>query len=92
MTDKRVIACNLRDATKIGMDGALCYLIGVPGNPASIRVLVRSRSGRWVDRWERRNRLTNFRIKSLPPEHPKYPDERIYGGDVDATLAWLTSL
>jgi hypothetical protein len=37
-----------------------------------VRLLARSRSGRWIEKWETRKRLGNFRWKTIPAEHPFY--------------------
>jgi hypothetical protein len=34
--------------------------------------VARSRSGRWVVRWESQKRLHNFRLKTLCPDDPLY--------------------
>lgn len=89
--DWRVIACNFIERTSECSKGALAYVIGVPGDPARIHLLARSRSGRWIDKWESLRRLDNFRFKTLPPEHPRYGDRRMfdYGGYAQKYLDWL---
>jgi hypothetical protein len=90
--DHRVVACNYTTATSIAAKGALCYLCGVDdSSPAErLEVLVRSRGGRWVRKWEDARRLGNFRVKTLPPAHPLYNDERILTGFADEWLARIT--
>jgi hypothetical protein len=90
--DKRVVAGNYTEATSIASTGALCYLCGVDdSSPAErLEVLVRSRSGRWIRKWEDARRLGNFRVKTLPPQHPLYGDERILTGFADEWLARIT--
>lgn len=77
--DRVVMACNYSVPTQIAAAGAKAYVCLT--NPGSghdrVVVLVRSRSGRWVRKWEKTGRLHNFRPKTLPPEHPFYADERI---------------
>jgi hypothetical protein len=76
--DKRVIACNYVVATSECRQNAFAYLSFMTGGENSrIQVLARSRSGRWVHRWEPLENLGHFRYKSLPPEHPLYGDERV---------------
>lgn len=72
--DRQVVQCNYAEATGIAANGARAYVAQLnPGNANDrIVVLVRSRSGRWVEKWENRARLTDFRVKTLPPEHPLY--------------------
>jgi hypothetical protein len=72
--DKRVIACNLTERTREGAVGSLAYVLGVPGDPSRVRVLLRSRSGRWITKWESLSRLGNFRLKTLPPAHGRHAD------------------
>jgi hypothetical protein len=74
LPDLRVIQCNYAEGTKIAAEGARAYLVGTnPGNANDrVEVLVRSRGGRWVRKWEDVRRLVDFRVKTLPPEHPLY--------------------
>lgn len=88
--DRTVIQCNYTDGTNVASSGARAYVIGDDngGGYERWRLLVRSRSGRWVEKWENAKRLNDFRLKTLPPEHPLYGDERIADGDWAArTLA-----
>ena len=72
--DKKVLACNYAEATRSAVQGALCFICNTnPGNGGErIEVLVRSRGGRWIRKWEPLRRLTNFRYKTLPASHPLY--------------------
>lgn len=74
MKEVRVVACNFAVATKIASKGSLCYvLLDNPGwGNNRIVVLVRSRGGRWVNQWERVDRLTNFRMKTVVEADPVY--------------------
>jgi hypothetical protein len=77
LPDRKVIQCNYAEGTGVAAPGARAYVVrGNPGN-ANDRfvVLVRSRGGRWVENWETADRLTDFRIKTLPAEHPLYGRE-----------------
>lgn len=95
--DRRFIACNYSCATSIAAEGALAFVAPqVGGNlrrsngQPRVRLTVRSRSGRWVQRWEPMRNLTNFRLKTIPPGHPRYDDDRFLGYDAnDATLERL---
>lgn len=79
--DRHVLACNYREFTNVAAQGALAYvLLQFGGNlPDRVRVLVRSRGGRWVEKWESVRRLDNPRLKTLPPEHPRHADDRLFG-------------
>jgi len=77
-TDRRVIACNYLESTSICRRSALAYIsVSEGGEIEKVCVLARSRSGRWICRWEWLHLLSNFRLKTLPPEHPRYADARI---------------
>jgi len=87
-TDRRVIACNYVEATHVASLGTKAYVSWPLGGnlPERMQVLVRSRGGRMVHKWENTRRLGNFRPKTLPPEHPLYGDERVIGhSDPEAT-------
>lgn len=77
--DRQVIQCNYVEATKVAPSGARAYVAA--SSPIAIYgrivVLVRSHSGRWVQKWESLQRLGNFRVKALPPEHGHHGDERV---------------
>lgn len=78
MSDKRVIACNLKEPTKHSAKGSLAYVLD-PGTGSSgerVGVLLRSRGGRWIGIWQPATRLENFRFKTLPEEHPRHDDVR----------------
>lgn len=77
--DRKVMACNYVVPTNVAVAGARAYvcLTNPGGGGDRIDILVRSRSGRWVRKWENTKRLHNFRPKTLPPEHPLHSDERI---------------
>lgn len=72
--DRHVIACNFREGTKVARAGALAYVrwTNPGGGNDRIPLLIRSRGGRWVEKWEAMRRLHNFRLKTIPPEHPLY--------------------
>lgn len=76
--DRKAIVCNYVEGTSYVAKGAKAYIVPWMGGnlPERIPVLVRSRGGRWIEKWESVRRLDNFRIKTLPPEHPKYDDSR----------------
>jgi len=82
--DRRVIACNYIEGTNVAALGAKAYVIPQLGGnlPERVRILARSRGGRWVEKWESVRRLSHFRIVTLPPEHPRYADARLWDCEV----------
>lgn len=92
--DRTIVACNIAEATRIFARGALCYLsLPNPGwGHERVQILGRSRGGRWVQKWEDARRLDHFRLKTIPPEHPRYHDPRVFDVPVDTSLPqWLES-
>jgi len=88
-TDRLVIACNYLENTSICRRKALAYVsVATGGETERVCVLARSRSGRWVCRWESIHLLGNFRLKTLPPEHPRHADERV-GLHLEVGVGWL---
>jgi len=86
MSDRRAIACNYRESTNVAAAGALAYISNTNFDNAAERVelLVRSRSGHWIQKWQNTRRLTNFRVVTIPPEHPRHDDDRMrFYHDVD---------
>jgi hypothetical protein len=71
-SDRRVVQCNYVQGTHVASQGARAYVVRTSGGTDRILILARSRSGRWVKKWEPVSRLTDFRAKILPPEHPLY--------------------
>ncbi len=94
--DRRVIQCNLTTSQKTAAKGARAYAISTnPGGGADrIVILLRSRSGRWIEKWQDIRTLANFRVKTLPIGHPLYSHSRIGAGvfDPDATAAHLNRM
>lgn len=72
--DLRVTVCNYAVAINSVPQSAKAYvLLHNPGGGGDrLYILVKSRSGRWIEKWEDRRRLTNFREKTVPPQHPLY--------------------
>lgn len=85
--DRKVVQCNYTEGTSSVAEGARAYLKWTNRGNGNDRipVLARSRSGRWIEKWEDIRRLSAFRVKTLSPEHPlyAYTDHRIWSGDVD---------
>jgi hypothetical protein len=77
--DRRAIVCNYLEATNVSAVGSRAYVSWSTGGalPERVMVLARSRHGRWINKWENTRRLGNFRAVTLPPEHPRYDDERV---------------
>ena len=92
LNDKRVIACNLLETVSTASVGALCYVRATTGTEDRVELLIRSRSGRWISKWEPLKRVGNFRFKSLPPDHPRYDDQRLMAYASEDALAWLQRL
>ncbi len=93
------VACNYREATKVARKGAAA-LVGRQGGGSgfsNLDVVVRSRGGRHVTKWERCRRLTNFRATSVPVGHPmrNHSDVRLFAtraaAEDHATLLMLVS-
>lgn len=72
--ERKVIACNYAVATGTACAGAKCYVLASHrgGGNDRLELLIRSRSGRWVRKWESIKRLGRFRLKTIPPAHPRY--------------------
>jgi hypothetical protein len=80
MSDKYGIICNFAVPTKTSSTGSKAWL-GVTSGGAigdgNVRLYMRSRGDRMIEKWDRIKRLTNFRIATLPPEHPFYKHEKV---------------
>jgi hypothetical protein len=88
-----VVQCNYAEPVSAAATGARAYLVrpNPGGGDDRIVILVRSRGGRWIEKWENIRHLENFRCKTLPPEHPMYGDERIWDYDAEAMAARLNA-
>lgn len=90
LDDRRVIACNYAQGTKVCKKGARAYVTLT--NPGSgherIELLARSRGGRWVNKWENIRYLKDFRLTTIPPEHPLFDNQRLLD-DTGRTVAML---
>jgi hypothetical protein len=74
-TDRYAVVCNYTDGTKMVRTGAKAYIdpAYLGGNlPERAHLRVLSRGGRWIEKWENMRRLGNFRVQTLPAEHPMY--------------------
>ena len=65
MTDRYLIVANFQHGTKIVADGAKAFVLWTPGSPDRCCVVVRSRGGRWIEKWEQTKNLGNLRIKTV---------------------------
>jgi hypothetical protein len=90
-SDLQAIACNYVEGASACAQHALCYVSQFKQlrHSGRVQILARSRSGRWIRKWEDIRRLKNFRLETLAPEHPRYWDLRINYFDVEALLAQL---
>jgi hypothetical protein len=72
--DRTEIACNYLEGTSKCSAGAIAYVVrtGEFLSGGRIEIQARSRSGRWINTVENIRRLHNFRLKTIPPEHPRY--------------------
>jgi hypothetical protein len=70
--ETKQICCNYRDASLVARRGAQAWVLNPDYDRGSDRILilVRSRSGRWIEKWEFMKGLTNFRLKTVVPEDP----------------------
>ena len=62
-----LLVCNFEEATSECVKGARAYVIYTnPGwGGERLLLLARSRSGRWIDKWESLKRLTGFRLTKV---------------------------
>lgn len=72
--DLRVVQCNFTETTNVAAAGARAYVMGTNDGNGNDRIpiMVRSHGARWVEKWESAARLTDLRLKTIPPEHPLY--------------------
>lgn len=95
MEETRAVACNYRIPTKVCVRGAKAFVLGTnPGNGSDrIKVLARSRGGRWVEKYEDARYLHNFRTVTLMECHPAF--ERARSRDLGAEpwcAAWVAAM
>lgn len=94
LVDRSVIQCNYAESTSAIAKGARAYVIGLNsgGGHDRLRVLARSRGGRWIKKWEDRRRLINFRVKTLSPEHPLYGNNQVQSVESDQIEEFLAAV
>lgn len=65
--ETKAVACNFTDGTSACSMGAKAYILdGNQGNAnESIRILARSRSGRWIDVWVRPETMRNYWVVTV---------------------------
>ena len=76
---RTIIQCNYKCGISPVAEGAKAYLsrTNPGGGNDRIVILVRSRGGRWICKWESTQNLRDFRVRNLPYMHPMYGDERV---------------
>jgi hypothetical protein len=81
MEEIKIVACNYAVPVKASSKGTLCFVLRANNGNAneSVVILCRSRGGRWIERWERIDRLTNFRFKTVVSADPVF--ERVKDSD-----------
>lgn len=62
-SDSWGVVANMRESSGKWVAGAKVHVVFVPGDGESVKALVRSRSGRWIDIWVRTAILKNPRVK-----------------------------
>lgn len=70
------VQCSYRIGTAVCVAGARAFLTYQIDPPKRVKIVARSRSGRWVVRWERLDRLHQFRFKSAVMENPVFHPDR----------------
>lgn len=66
--DLRAVACNVVDSSGSIWRGSLAYVMQLSGD--RVRLLVRCRSGRWIQKWQKISDAANFRFKAISPSSP----------------------
>lgn len=87
-----VILCNLIETTAYSATGSLGYiLVNHQGGSERFQVLIRSRSGRFIQHWIPTDNLGNFRIRRISPENPRYKKLLKFGDyyHPEQTLEWI---
>lgn len=76
MDDKKAIVCNFAISTKTATKGTRAYYAwgnsGGTIDGGRIYLYYRSRGGRYITKYEALKNLHNFRLTTVPPEHPFY--------------------
>ena len=73
--DRYAVVCNYREGTGTSRKGGKAYLADwhwSGGGYERVRVVARSRGGRWITKWEPVKRLTRFRATTVPAASPDY--------------------
>ena len=82
--DKKIIVCNFATPRKTASEGTRAYFASNSGGTidgGNVNLLYRSRGGRTIVKYERLKHLKDFRLATLPPDHPLYNDERVFKAD-----------
>lgn len=91
-TDRRVITCNYLAGTKVVAKGAKAHVATafLGGNlPERVYVVVCSRGGRWIEKWESVQRLGNFRPTTLAADNPRYANHWLQSEATEKDVAAL---
>lgn len=88
--DERVIACNTACTSPDCSKGSLAYVMQLDWGSRA-RIVVKSRSGRWIVKWISITKLANFRFKTLPLESPVRKRYAICSVFTDAELKELSA-
>lgn len=75
-----------REEREFATEMAPAYLLGVSpksGGGPRVRLLVQSRNGRYIDTWQPRKRLGNFRLVRVTPDQMAYSFLSVYLGAKD---------
>jgi len=94
-SDRRVLACNCREGSSSITAGAKCYVLATSpylDSGQRIKILARSRSGRWIEKIENLKKLEHFRWVTIPKDNPRYRDFSLYEQLTDADLARMESV
>jgi hypothetical protein len=92
MAEIRAVACNFSASTSAISKGSKAFvqLWNPGGGNDRVFVLARSRSGRWINKWEDVRRLCNFRVVTVVEE-----SKHLYvclKGAPDSVPAYLVSV
>lgn len=94
MDEIKAVACNYRYSTRICPQSAKAFVLNTnPGNGSDhIRIVARSRGGRWVVKYEDSRYLENFRIVTLVACRAPYSVvKEAYVPDAEAWCAMMNA-
>ena len=91
----KAIVCNYLSGGSYVRKGAKAYVnvLYLGGNlPDRLKVEVKSRGGRWIEKWENSARLGNFRLTTISVDHPKFGERRKFQADAEGLERLLRAL